>query len=529
MQSRKGKYSSPQKGDRFISNRSNLNLEASRFYLRKENDNPYSDDMSSTRVYSGMLKDHILDDASPKKRIMALTMPISPTSISSSNSPRILREWKDHGGLSPLTNKTLRHIPQVPEKVLDAPGLLDDYYLNLLSWGVHNTLAVALGSAVYLWNATSGDTVHLMSLSEDDIVSSVSWSPDGQFLAVGTAAAAEVQLWDATEMRKCRTFFGHSDRVSATAWGGPGACPLLSAAGRDPVIINHDLRAPRSKVSSLVGHEQEVCGLRWSPSGMHLASGGNDNMLTVWDSSQWSSRFSSRDHNAAVKALAWCPWESNVLVSGGGTADKTLKFWDTSVGKCMQSVNTKSQVCAVVWSKNEKELVTSHGYSQNSLLVWKYPSMVRLAELSGHGQRVLQLEGSPDGSTVVSGAADETLRFWRIFPEQPRSPSAKRSPGSSPMSNARVVGAQRRMRTSPYKHSCLSPNPVHSACSYISAVAEGAGISIQDTIYTTHNSVSTPCITSSPQPKTPGRSIRPTVAGGESPISHERNPFHFLR
>lgn len=32
----------------------------------------------------------------------------------------------------------------------------------------------------------------------------------------------------------------------------------------------------------LRGHEQEVCGLKWSPSGQQLASGGNDNLLHVW-------------------------------------------------------------------------------------------------------------------------------------------------------------------------------------------------------------------------------------------------------
>ncbi len=32
----------------------------------------------------------------------------------------------------------------------------------------------------------------------------------------------------------------------------------------------------------LRGHEQEVCGLKWSPSGTQLASGGNDNLLHVW-------------------------------------------------------------------------------------------------------------------------------------------------------------------------------------------------------------------------------------------------------
>ena len=48
----------------------------------------------------------------------------------------------------------MRRIPTVPDRTLDAPDLLDDYYLNLLSWSQSsNVLAVALGSSVYLWDA----------------------------------------------------------------------------------------------------------------------------------------------------------------------------------------------------------------------------------------------------------------------------------------------------------------------------------------------------------------------------------------
>ena len=46
---------------------------------------------------------------------------------------------------------------------------------------------------------------------------------------------------------------------------------------------------------------------------------------------------------------------------------------------------------------------------------WKYPSMVKVAELTGHTSRVLHMAQSPDGKTIVSAAADETLRFWNIL------------------------------------------------------------------------------------------------------------------
>jgi len=38
----------------------------------------------------------------------------------------------------------------------------------------------------------------------------------------------------------------------------------------------------------------------------------------------------------------------------------------------------------------------------------------------GHTARVLHMAMSPDGSTVVSAAADETLRLWKCFAVDPQ-------------------------------------------------------------------------------------------------------------
>lgn len=69
-----------------------------------------------------------------------------------------------------------------------------------------------------------------------------------------------------------------------------------------------------------------------------------------------------------------------------------------------------------MFSKNANEIVSTHGYSDNAIVVWKYPSMKKVATLTGHTFRVLYLAMSPDGETIVTGAGDETLRFWKVFP-----------------------------------------------------------------------------------------------------------------
>ncbi|KAL3667413.1 hypothetical protein V7S43_007639 [Phytophthora oleae] len=316
--------------------------------------------------------------------------------------------------------KLNRHVPSAPIKVLDAPELMNDYYLNLLSWGANNILAVALGQCVYLWNAVSGEIDELMGLEGDEYVSSVQWSDavgGSAHLAIGTSESV-VQLWDVTASRQVRTMNGHSSRVGALAWNSY----VLSSGSRDSTIIHHDVRARQHQLSTLASHEQEVCGLQWSPDGTTLASGGNDNALCLWKANSIGTSRSMQtpahrleQHTAAVKAIAWCPWERNLLATGGGTADRTIKFWNTTNGAMLNSVDTGSQVCSLLWSATEKELLSSHGYSQNELCLWKYPSMTKVKELTGHTSRVLHLAASPDGETVVSGAADETLRFWKVF------------------------------------------------------------------------------------------------------------------
>ena len=325
-----------------------------------------------------------------------------------------------------------RVIPSAPARVLDAPDLLDDYYLNLLSWSDTNVLAVALANTVYLWNAGTGDIQELCTYEEgesvDAHISSVAWVQEGgAHLAVGTSGG-RTQLWDVHACKQLRSMDGHSDRISSMAWNRH----ILSSGSRDTSIVNHDVRVARHAVSTLCAHTQEVCGLTWSNDGDTLASGGNDNLLCLWDASASSSSMSNRqeprfrltDHQAAVKALAWSPHERNLLATGGGTADRCIKFWNSRNGALLNSIDTGSQVCALQWNPFEKEILSSHGYARNQIALWKYPSMTKIKELEGHTSRVLHLATSPDGSTVVSAAGDETLRFWEVFAPPSKSKSS---------------------------------------------------------------------------------------------------------
>lgn len=304
-----------------------------------------------------------------------------------------------------------RRIATAPERVLDAPGLIDDYYLNLLDWSSGNQVAIGLERNVYVWSADEGSVNCLLESPADTYVSSVKWSDDGAYVGVGLGTG-EVQIWDVAEGQKIRSMFGHDTRVGVMGWSKH----LLSTGARSGLVFNHDVRVAEHKVAELVSHTSEVCGLEWRSDDAQLATGGNDNLISIWDARFLSvPKFTKMNHKAAVKALAWCPWNMNLLATGGGSYDCHIHFWNSTSGARVNSIDAGSQVTSLRWSPHYREIVSSSGFPDNSLSIWSYPTLVRNVEITAHESRVLHSCLSPDGQMLATAAADESLKFWKVF------------------------------------------------------------------------------------------------------------------
>ena len=164
-------------------------------------------------------------------------------------------------------------------KILDAPGIEDDFYLNLLDWG-EQCLAISLKPDVYIQNPNTSFIKTLQQGYENGGgATSLAWKPGSSILAVGkdTDHLNVTQIWDLEKMRVLRTMQNHTDRVSSLAWNEN----ILSTGSKDSKIINYDMRK-KEALSVMHGHKKEVCGLKWSPDGTQLASGSNDNSLCIW-------------------------------------------------------------------------------------------------------------------------------------------------------------------------------------------------------------------------------------------------------
>ena len=232
---------SPACGDRFIPARSAIDIDLAHFQLLKENSNPQEESEVTTspsrKEYQKQLAGTCCGNSASAKILAFKSKAPKPSefdnplhgiysnntlgqvtgvldallsaageffffflSFSETFSPSLGRLCGDRQ--APRNTRNARHIPAAPERILDAPDLVDDYYLNLLDWNKDNVISVALGSTVYLWNASSGEIQELCQTQHDDnIITSVSWHPESNFIGIGTNFS-EVQIWDTQAQRQ---------------------------------------------------------------------------------------------------------------------------------------------------------------------------------------------------------------------------------------------------------------------------------------------------------------------------------------
>lgn len=242
--------------------------------------------------------------------------------------------------------------------ILDLPDFVDDFYSNRLHWSCNDLVTVACGQSVYLFDVslvlspilfclsikqhsycystqttTQGSAFKLENkLEEYEFPYALQFSSQGNFLAVGTSFA-RVQLWDPAVGKLVREISGnHSNAIGAISWTPDGS--FLTTGSKDSFVFNYDPRLRHPLVSIYHNHDSAVCGLTWHSSSallgnfeflrlvfcillglMHSASGGNDNLVNIWDRrADRTPRHEFSDHTAAVRALAWCPWQKFLLL-----------------------------------------------------------------------------------------------------------------------------------------------------------------------------------------------------------------------
>ena len=321
-------------------------------------------------------------------------------------------------------------------KILDAPGLEDDYYLNILDWSCRDYLAIALRDTIHWCRYDRNHIKETGAWQLNDLITSVMWFNEQESMIVGCKSGNIYKIVPSAVGNL-------NDRIQAKLVdqrkGRVGVVDvhqnMLVVGGRDRQAIVYD-HVNLNKVAEFAfcGHHQEICGIKFSPDGLKIATGGNDNLLCIWDLRNPSEPIVKyHEHSAAIKALSWI--SENKLLSGGGTADRNLKLWDTSTIKsyndtsCCEgrssgsifTLQTSSQITKIVLSNQIPGLIyASHGFSDNSISTYRVTNdkiqAVNDMQMTGHSQRVLWLTKRPMNlgeELLASASGDETIRIWK--------------------------------------------------------------------------------------------------------------------
>lgn len=181
----------------------------------------------------------------------------------------------------------------------------------------------------------------LWAVDRPDYITACHFSPDGSKIAVGSdLGRCEIITVPKNSFQtgKCKVRITHHNGLSALTWCKEDGNLYLTTGDKHGVIRVYNTTARRMNSVSrsrceLVRewadvHDDRVVGLKWSPDARTLASGGNDNLVCLWQMEREAPKVIIRHHTSAVRALAWCPWNPELLATGGGLEDRKIRIYN---------------------------------------------------------------------------------------------------------------------------------------------------------------------------------------------------------
>ncbi|KAJ5635743.1 uncharacterized protein N7484_009056 [Penicillium longicatenatum] len=230
------------------------------------------------------------------------------------------------------------------------------------------------------WSWTGCMTLLAKISAHGQQVCGLAWSPDGQFLASGGNDNV-CMLFDLHEILPPSQV---DLSAFSTANSGPsGNLSVHALPHLTPGTTLRHMPSRRQVVSRLLpswGHSSLrstttaplLCSLGC------LISGGTKTVLVPPGHQKHCLV-----HGAAVKAIAFAPWQPSLLATGGGTNDRAIHFFHASTGVCLATINVFAQVTSLIWSQSRREIAATFGYASPEhpfrIAVFAWPSCAQVA------------------------------------------------------------------------------------------------------------------------------------------------------
>ena len=128
-------------------------------------------------------------------------------------------------------------------------------------------------------------------------------------------------------------------------------------------------------------------------------------------------------HSAAIKAIAFCPWQRGLLATGGGSNDRAIHFYHTFSGACLATIDVQAQVTSLIWSTSRREIAATFGYAQPDhpyrIAVFSWPECRQVVAIPWASEmRALLAIPYPGGPNETSRQAGEGGIWWSRTAEE---------------------------------------------------------------------------------------------------------------
>ncbi|KAI8945678.1 WD40-repeat-containing domain protein [Xylaria longipes] len=222
-------------------------------------------------------------------------------------------EWANDARSAPKTLKGERVLPNAPFKVLDAPGLRDDFYCSVMDYSRScNTLAIGLGNLLYGWSEATGVSLLNASVKDGSWLTSVAFSSEqgGKSILAFGRSSGGLSLMSLFDSLLPRFEAQQPAPVACLCWRPTVTMrPSLNInnpgimVGAEDLLVGDELGdvyyysvewpepwevarenwpGAMTLMVRIKVHSQQVCGLAWSPTGIEFATGGNDNLCCLF-------------------------------------------------------------------------------------------------------------------------------------------------------------------------------------------------------------------------------------------------------
>lgn len=183
-----------------------------------------------------------------------------------------------------------------------------------------------------------------------------------------------------------------------------------------------DVSAQR-ELATLSGPRGQVLAASFSPDGKLLATAGGDNLkntalLVLRNPATGQEWKSLTGHKNVVTALTFTP-DGSMLISG--SADGTVRWWDTRTWKEIHVINVRGCVSSVTLSRDAAVLAVTTGNlpslfqkAEGDVLLFQIQEKGEPRRLRSHPSGYRQVAFTPDGQTLASVDGDGAVPLWVV-------------------------------------------------------------------------------------------------------------------